>query len=83
MAVYTRRVQTALSEEQYKALTRLSEGSGKSLSTLIREAVERVYFRPVDLKRRLAALESLLSLEAPVSDWEQMETEIIRGALNG
>lgn len=34
---------------------------------------------PVD--ERMAALQRLLSLELPVADWEQMEQEIIRGAV--
>lgn len=80
MANYTRRVQTVLSEEEYARLTRLSTDLGRPLSTLIREAIERVYFEEEDRKRRRGALASLLALEAPVADWEQMEEEIIRGA---
>ena len=34
---------------------------------------------PVDA--RMAALQRLLSLELPVADWEQMEQEIIEGAV--
>jgi Protein of unknown function DUF104 len=34
---------------------------------------------PVDA--RMAALQRLLSLEFPVADWEQMEQEITRGAI--
>jgi predicted DNA-binding antitoxin AbrB/MazE fold protein len=34
---------------------------------------------PVDA--RMAALRRLLSLELPVADWEQMEQEITRGAV--
>jgi len=83
LATYTKRVQTVLSEDQYETLTRLSEESGKPVSVLIREAVERVYFEQVDLQRRRTALEKLLALEAPVADWDQMEEEIIKGALDG
>jgi hypothetical protein len=32
------------------------------------------------LKKREEALQRMLSLQLPVSDWEQMEEEIIRGA---
>lgn len=81
MAIYTKRVQTVLSDEEYVRLTRLSADLGKPLSTLIREAIERVYFEEEDRERRRNALVSLLSLEAPVADWEQMEEEIIRGAI--
>ena len=34
---------------------------------------------PVDA--RLAALQRLVSLQLPVADWEQMEQEITRGAI--
>jgi predicted DNA-binding protein len=81
MALYIKRVQTVLTEEQYKNLSQLALEVDKPLSVLIREAIEAVYFVPVDLERRRAALESLLSLDAPVADWEQMEEEIIQGAL--
>lgn len=80
MAVYTRRVQAVLTEEQYQALSRLAEEMAKPLSALIREAVEQVYLEQAEQERRRAALRRLLSLEAPVADWDQMEEEIIRGA---
>ena len=80
MATYTRRVQAVLTEEQYETLSRLSEEKSKPLSVLIREAVEKVYLEEVERGQRRAALQRLLSLEAPVADWEQMEDEIIRGA---
>ena len=80
MATYTRRVQAVLTDEQYEALSHLAEERGKPLSVLIREAVEKVYLEEVERGRRQAALQRLLSLEAPVADWEQMEEEIIQGA---
>jgi hypothetical protein len=80
MAVYSKRVQTVLTEEQYAALNQRSIDAGKPVSVLIREAVERVYFEPAALEKRRAALQRLLSLDAPVADWEQMEDEIVAGA---
>ncbi len=80
MGIYVRRVQTVLTEEEYQDLSRLAEEKQKPISVLIREAVEEVYFQPADLERRRAALKSLLSLQAPVGDWPEMEQEIIRGA---
>lgn len=82
MSVYTKRVQAVLTPKQHNALQELSKKLQKPLSVLIREAVEQVYFEPVSQKRRQAALEQLLSLEAPVSDWEQMEAEIINGVIS-
>ena len=81
MPVYTERVQTVLTAEQYEQLAQLAEQSRKPLSVLIREAIEQTYFEAIDRRRREQALERLLSLDAPVADWEQMEAEIERGAL--
>jgi len=83
MNTYTQRVQTVLTTEQYALLQKLSEERKKPLSVLVREAVEQVYFAQTALQRRRAALKSLLSLDAPVADWEQMEEEIVKGALDG
>ncbi|HID51113.1 MAG TPA: ribbon-helix-helix protein, CopG family [Anaerolineae bacterium] len=81
MAVFTERVQTVLTKEQYDALSRLAREEEKPVSVLVREAVEKVYFEEAERKRRQEALAALLSLDAPVADWEQMEDEIISGAL--
>ena len=82
MSELTKRVQAVLSEKQYKALGELSGELGKPVSRLIREAIEQVYFAPAERERRRAALARLLTLEAPVDDWERMEEEIVRGALS-
>ena len=81
VAYYTKRVQTVLTDEQFEALNRRSSNEDKPMSVLIREAVEKVYFEPATLDRRRAALGRLLALNAPVTDWEQMEEEIIKGSL--
>lgn len=80
MAIYTRRIQSLLTEEQYEALVELSQSTNKPLSVLIREAVENVYFEQTARNRRQAALNRLLSLHASVGDWPEMETEINEGA---
>jgi len=82
MAVYTRRVQSVLTQEQYEALLELSQSTGKPLSELIREAVEKTYLEQQDRNRRQSALARLISLEAPVSDWPDMEKEIIQGVFS-
>jgi hypothetical protein len=81
VAVHTKRVQTMLTEAQMEALTRLSAEQKKPISLLIREAIDRVYFQERERERRRAALSRLLALDAPVADWEEMEAEIIQGAL--
>ena len=48
------------------------------MGSLIREAID-AYTVPASRSRREAAA-SLLSLDAPVGDWDQMKEEIQRGA---
>ena len=81
MSMYTNRVQSVLTEKQHMALRKLSQELQKPVSVLIREAIEQVYFEPISQKQRQDALEQLLSLNAPVADWEQMEAEIIHTAV--
>jgi hypothetical protein len=81
-SAYTKRVQTVLTEEQYELLLRIAKEENKPISVLIREAIEEEYFKKVVLQQREKALKSLLSLEAPVADWEEMEMQIIKGTLD-
>jgi predicted DNA-binding protein len=81
MGVYTKRVQTVLTDRQYDELMQIANQQGKTISELVREAVEETYLKTVALERQKKALDQLLALDAPVADWEQMEAEIIRGAL--
>jgi predicted transcriptional regulator len=80
MAIYTHRVQTVLSDEQFTLLSQMAERLGKPISVLIRQAVEDVHFKQASLDRRRAALADLLAMNAPVAEWEQMEKEIAQGA---
>ncbi|MBI4769807.1 MAG: hypothetical protein HY784_05165 [Chloroflexi bacterium] len=74
MAIYTRRVQAILSEEQYKKLIHVARKQQLSISVLIRRAVEQVYLDNTDGQaQRRAALRDLLAMEAPVADWNTME----------
>ena len=82
MAIYTERVQTVLTKEQYEELMALAEQEQKPLSVMIREAVEERYFVPVEQQKRQQALANLLALNAPVAEWSQMEAEIEQGALD-
>ena len=76
-------MQTVLTKQQYAHLLKSTEHGQKSLSVLIREAIEAHYFAPLEVEKRQKALANLLALEAPVADWEQMEAEIEMGALDG
>lgn len=80
MATYTVRAQTVLTAAQYEKLLQLAGEQHGSVSVLIREAVEQAYFVALDRQERQDALRRLLSLEAPVADWAQMEADIERGA---
>ena len=82
MAIFTKRVQAVLSEEQFAELNQIAIEEDKTISELIRDAVDEVYFSRVAEEKRMAALDQLLNLEAPVTDWEQMEAEIIKGRLS-
>jgi hypothetical protein len=68
VAVYTRRVQTVLTEAQYQALNQLSEELQTPVGVLIREAVQKIYIEEAQRQRRRAALNTLLSLNAPAID---------------
>lgn len=80
MPTFTRRIQAVLSEGQYRDLMRIAKKQHKPISHLVREAIEEVYFGGSAIEERRKALEDLLSMNAPVANWEQMEDEIILGA---
>lgn len=82
MGIYSQRVQTVLTKEQYQQLLELAEQEQKPLSVLIREAVVEYYLEKIDQQVRQQALANLLALDAPVSEWSTMEAEIERGALD-
>jgi predicted DNA-binding protein len=82
VAEFTHRVQTVLTDQQYSTLSDISRELARPLSVLIREAIEKVYFEEAERERRRTALSRILSLDAPVADWEQMEEEISRGILS-
>jgi predicted DNA-binding protein len=81
MSLYTARIQTVLTSKQYSLLVGLAKKQAKPLSVLVREAIEKVYFEEADRQSRRQALQELLTLDAPVADWEQMEQEIMEGVL--
>ncbi len=76
-----RRVQVLLTEDRYQRLRQLAQERGCSVSRLVREAVTARYPAPTPRERRIAAAKRMLEMNLPVSDWPQMEKEIIRGFL--
>lgn len=79
----TRRVQTVMTEEEYQLLRQIARQRRKTVSALIREAVVTECLEKERDKRRREALDRLLGLDAPVGDWEGMEAEIEKGAMDG
>lgn len=75
----TERTQVLLTPAQRQRLQRLADQRSIPVGALIREAID-AYLTPESRSRR-RALDDLYSLEAPVSDWETMKSEIEAGAL--
>lgn len=70
-----RRTQILLDDERYELLRRRAEETGASISSLIREAVDRMLAGDVEARQRAAA--SFLAAEPmALPDWPELETEI-------
>jgi uncharacterized protein (DUF1778 family) len=82
-SVRTKRVQTVLTNEQYELLLQVAKKRKKTVSALVRQAVEVECLEEELRTTRQHALKDLLSLDAPVSDWEKMEGEIVKGVIGG
>lgn len=82
MAEYTERIQVLVAPDQLARLRALGYRQRRSVGSLIREAVETVYFTD-NVDRRLAAVKRLAAMNLPVSDWEQMERESVRWPVDG
>ncbi|OIO83227.1 MAG: hypothetical protein COW32_03410 [Candidatus Aquicultor secundus] len=82
MSSLPRRLEVRLDEQRFKVLEEESQRRGKSVSELVREAIDARYpAREARILKKLKAVEELGKVEAPVSSWEQMEEEIRRGML--
>jgi hypothetical protein len=67
-------------EEVYEKLREKSKLQNVSIGELVREAVA-TYYGIKNTEDKLKALSKLKSLNLPVSDYDLMEKEIIKGAL--
>jgi len=82
MSSLPRRLEVRLDEQRFKTLEEESRRRGKSVSELVREAIDACYpVREARILKKLKAVEELGKVEASVSSWEQMEKEIRRGML--
>lgn len=79
--MFTERTHVLLSPEQRQRLENRAAQERRSIGAVIRAAVDAYTGSPS--RSRQEAAESLLSIGAPVSDWEKMKVEIIRGATRG
>lgn len=81
MQILTKKTTILFSPDLYTQLKELAVISKTSVAQLIRRAVIERYLLS-DKKRRLKAVEDLVKIGGPVSEWETMEKEIIAGKIS-
>ena len=79
MCMFSERTQVLLAPEQLARLKRIAERDGRSVGSVIREAVDS--FVDAEPDRRQRALARLLAMDAPVDDWEVMKAQIMKSQL--
>ena len=77
--MFSERTQVLLSPEQLARLKRIAERDGRSVGSVIREAVDS--FVEAEPDRRQRALARLLAMDAPVDDWDVMKAQIMKSQL--
>jgi predicted transcriptional regulator len=77
--MFSERTQVLLSPEQLARLKRIAERDGRSVGSVIREAVDS--FVEAEPDKRQRALKRLLAMNAPVDDWEVMKAQILQSQL--
>jgi predicted DNA-binding protein len=80
MSVMTKKTTILFPPKVYRQLERMAKREGTSVANLVRQAAIQRYLVP-DQKARLAAVEAIAAMRLPVSDWPQMEREIMEGRL--
>jgi predicted DNA-binding protein len=79
MWMFTERTQVLLSPEQLARVKRIAARDGRSVGSVIREAVDSFVDQGPDSRR--AAARAINSMNAPVDDWEVMKAQILRSQL--
>jgi predicted transcriptional regulator len=79
MCMYSERTQVLLSPEQLARLKRIASRDGRSVGAVIRDAVDAFVGAEPDSRKR--AIQDLISMNAPVDDWEVMKDQIRRSQL--
>jgi predicted transcriptional regulator len=77
--MFSERTQVLLSPEQSARLKRIAQRDGRSVGSVIREAVDS--FVEAEPDRRQRALKRLLAMNAPVEDWDVMKAQILKSQL--
>jgi hypothetical protein len=77
--MFTARTQVLLSPEQLARLKRIAARDGRSVGAVIREAVDTFVVAAPDSRER--ALRSIMSMNAPVEDWDVMKAQILESQL--
>lgn len=78
----TRRTQLLLDEGRYLRLAARAQESGRSVASIIREAIDEKLAGDIDLRRRAEAGRMLLEAAPPPGDrepdWEDAKREMLR-----
>jgi hypothetical protein len=77
--MFSERTQVLLSPAQVDKLKRIAARRGSSVGAVIREAIDGYVDPGANARQR--AVDSMLTLNAPVDDWEVMKAEIMRSQL--
>ena len=79
MCMFSERTQVLLSPRQVDKLKRIAARQGSSVGAVIRDAIDGYIDPGSDARRR--AFEDMLTMNAPVEDWDVMKAEILRSQL--
>jgi len=79
MCMFSERTQVLLSPRQVEKIKRIATREGSSVGAVIRDAIDRYVDPGADARER--AIDSMLSMNAPVDDWDVMKAEILRSRL--
>ncbi len=77
--MFSERTQVLLSPAQVEKLKRIAARDGRSVGAVIRDAVDTYIDPGTDSRRR--AFERMLTMHAPVDDWEVMKAQIMKSQL--
>ncbi len=78
MPLLSKRVQVLFPPLMWERLQRIAKEQDRSVSDLIREAIQKTYFPP-PVMDPLEAVQRMAAMQLPVADWEQMERESVSG----